>query len=225
MSQVLHQSTPPFDRLVRLHQKGFPIPGRPPPSVQFVVFEDVNTIPELLLSHSTNHQCGVYVSTASHANSEPSDAIIVGHTSAAHGIDHSLGNIPSDDRRAEGLAEYAAQDGVNADDGEEPDRTQEAIVIQRAARRHFFKHSEERTHDELTKGRHRLFKSCKASANDVHPKYRKFYLGPVPHLLLCVEWIVTRAQDSKDDIKARRGDLEVTLQEKSDLIAQHKQMR
>jgi hypothetical protein len=190
--------------------------------VQFVEFEDVNTIPELLLSHSTNHQCGVDVSTASQANSGPSDMTIVVHTSAVHGID-SLGEIPSDDRRAEGLADFAAQDGVDADDGEEPDRTQEAIAIQRAARRHFFKHSEEPSYDELTKGRHRLFKSCKAFANSVHAKYRKVYLGPVPHLLLCLEWIVTRAHDSKNAIKARR--VEATLQEKSDLIVQHKQMR
>jgi hypothetical protein len=38
-----------------------------------------------------------------------------------------------------------------------------------------------------------------------------------------LEWIVTRAHDSKNAIKARR--VEATLQEKSDLIVQHKQMR
>ena len=223
MAQVLYHSTPqPFDQLVRLHLRIFPVFAQYPPSVQLVVFEDMNTIPELLRSRSTKHQDhGVDVTTVAHANSGPSGMAVVGHTSASDGVD-GLDDIPSDDRRTEGLAEYAAQD---ADDGEEPDRTKEAKIIQKAARHHLLKDNEEHSNDALTKGRHRLFKSCKASANAVHAKYRKFYLGPVPHLLLCMEWIVTRAQDSKDDIKARRGDLEATLQEKSDLIAQHKQIR
>jgi hypothetical protein len=181
----------------------------------------MNTIPELLLSHSTNHQSGVNVGTTLHAISGPSDMKIDGHTSAAHGI-VSLADIPSGSRRAEGLAEYGAQDAVDANDGEMPDRSGVEIIIQRAARRHFFKETEESS-NALTKGRHRLFKSCKASANVVHTKYRKIYLGPVPHLLLCVEWIVTRAQDLKNAIKAQR--VEATLQEKSDLIVQHKQIR
>jgi hypothetical protein len=182
----------------------------------------MNTIPELLRSYSTNHQDhrrrGVNVRTVPHANSGPS-----GQTST-DGIDN-LGGIPSDDRRAEGLAEYAAQDADNDKDGKEPDRTKEVRIIQRAARRHFFKDTEEHPDDALTKGRNRLFRLCKASSNAVHAKYRKVYLGPVPHLLLCVEWIVTRAQESKDAaIKARRR-VGATLQEKSDLIIQHKMMR
>jgi hypothetical protein len=112
---------------------------------------------------------------------------------------------------------------VDVDDGEEPDRTKEVITIQRAARRHFSKETGKHFNDALTKGRYRLFKSCKASVNAVHTKYRKLYLGPVPHLLLCVEWIVTRAQESKNSIKARRA--KATLQEKSDLIVKHKQIR
>jgi hypothetical protein len=186
------------------------------------VFDNMNTIPELLRPRSTNRQGHrrreIDVGTASQANFGPSGTMIVGHTSSAHGVD-SLSNIPSSDRRAEGLAEYTAQDD---DDSEETDRTKEVIVIQRAARRHFFKDIEEHSSNTLAKGRDRLFKSCKASADAVHAKYRKIYLGPVPHLLLCVEWIVTRAQESKNAIKARR--VEATLQEKSDLMLQHKEI-
>ena len=223
MAHVLCQSTPPpFDHLIRLYQKGFPIPGPPPPSVKLIVFEDMNSIPELLLSHATTHQFGVDDNAALHTNSEPSDMTSAGHTSAADGIDR-LGEIPNGNQRAEAITEYAAQDTDDADDGEEPDRTKEVKIIQRAARLHFFKDAEEQPTDALTRRRNRLFKTCKASANSLHAKYRKVYLGPVPHLLLCVEWIVTRAQESKDAIKARRVD--ATLQEKSDLIAQHKQMR
>lgn len=191
--------------------------------MQFVVFDDMITIPELLRSRSTNHQGhrrhGIDVGTASQANFGPSATMVAGHTSDAHGVD-SLINTPSGDRRAEGLAEYTAQD---ADDSEETDRTKEVIVIQRAARRHFFKDIEEHSSNALTKGRDRLFKSCKTSVDAVHAKYRKTYLGPVPHLLLCMEWIITRAQESKNAIKARR--VEATLQEKSDLMVQHKQIR
>ena len=187
----------------------------------------MNTIPELLRSRSdsrsTNHQGhrrrGIDVGTASQANFGPSGTTIVGHTSDTYGTDN-LTDIPSDGRRAEGLADYTAQD---ADDSEEVDRTKEVIVIQRAARSHFFKDSEEHPGTDLTKGRDRLYKSCKASVNAVHAKYRKIYLGPVPHLFLCVEWIVARAQELKNAIKARR--VEATLQEKSDLMVQHKQIR
>lgn len=201
----------------------FPLAAPCPQSVQLVVFDSMNTIPELLLSRSTNHQGrrrrGIDVMPVSQANFGPSGTTIDGHTSDAHEVD-ALSDIPSGDRRGEGLADYTAQD-----DGEreEIDRTKEVVKIQRAARSHFFKDIEERSGNALTKGRDRLFKSCKASANDVHAKYRKIYLGPVPHLLLCVEWIVTRAQESKNTIKSRR--VEATLQEKSDFMLQHKQIR
>ena len=191
--------------------------------MQLVVFDNINTIPELLQSRSTNHQGprrrGIEVGTAFRADVGPSGTMIVGHTLDPHGVD-GLSDIPSSSRRAEGLADYTAQD---ADDSEETDMTKEVIVIQRAARRHFFKDVGGPSSNALAKGRDRLFKSCKVSADAVHAKYRKIYLGPVPHLLLCVEWIVTRAQESKNAIKARR--VEATLQEKSDLMAQHKQIR
>jgi hypothetical protein len=175
------------------------------------------------------HPHGVDVSTISHADSG-SSVVEIGHASAAYGIGNP-DDIPSGDQQiTEGLAEYTAQDAVGVDYGEEPDKTKEARVIQKAARRYILKDTqaeeyyiEENSIDSLTKGRNRLFKSCKSSAKAVHVKYRKVYLGPVPHLRLCLEWIVTRAQDSKNAMKARR--VEATLQEKSDLILQHKLMR
>lgn len=118
------------------------------------------------------------------------------------------------------------------DVGEEPERTKEAIIIQRAVRRRYFKDT-----NAFTKERHRLFESCKASADTVHVKYRKFYLGPVPHLLLCVEWIVTRAQHLKNAIEARHVEATLeekfealeeeseTVEDKSDLMVQHRKIR
>ena len=200
--------------------------------MQLVLFEDIYTIPERLRSHSMHsqdHHPHVDVCAVSHMDSG-SSAMVIGQASDAHGND-SPDVIPSDDQQStEGLAEYTAQDAVDVGDGEGPDKAKEARVIQRAARRYILKYTqseehyvEENSNGTLTKGRDRLFKSCKASARAVHVKYRKFYLGPVPHLLLCLEWIVTHAEDSKDAIKARR--VEATLQEKSDLIVQHKLMR
>ena len=226
IAQVLYKSTPqPFDQLVRLRRSVFSTLDPCPSSVQLVVFKDMNNIPEVLRSYSTNlqghHRREAEVRIGSHVKSGPSSRLVVGRTPAIDGIE-CLGDISGGDGRAEGLAEYAAQD-VDADDGEEPDRTKEATIIQRAARRHFFKDSKGHSNDASTKGKHRVFKSCKVTANAVHAKYRKMYLGPVPHLLLCVEWIVTRAQYSKNAIKAQR--VKATLQEKSDLMAQHKKMR
>lgn len=203
--------------------------------MQSVLFENIYTIPEQLRSHSIyhqdNHPRGVDASAASHLDSGSSVMTIgIGHASAAHGIDSRDDISSGDQQTTEGLAEYTAQDAVDVGDGDEPDKTKEARVIQKAARRYILKDTqteehyiEENSNDAWTKGRNRLFKSCKASAKVVHVKYRKFYLGLVPHLLLCLEWIVTRAQDSKNAIKARR--VEATLQEKSDLIVEHKLMR
>ena len=225
--EVLYQSTrPPFDHLVRLHNTAFPVPGPHPPSVQLVVFEDMNTIPDVLRSRSSNirdhHLRRPDGFTAVHANSRPSDMTIGGNvTSPADGLD-ALGDIPSGDQRVEGLTEYTAQDAIEASDGEGPDRTEEALIIQRAARR-FLKHIET-SNNALTIGRQRLFKLCKASANGVHFKYRKIYLGPVPHLLLCLEWLVTHTEGLKTAIKRRREQATL-LQEKLDLNVEHKQMR
>ena len=202
--------------------------------MQLLLFEKIYTIPERLQSRSVYHQDsqqpGVDVSAAPYADFELS-VTTIGHTSATHRID-SPDDIPSNDQQTtEGLAEYTAQDAVDVCDGEGSDKTKEARVIQKAARRYILKKTqgeehyiEETAEDPLTKGRNRLFKSCKASAKAVHVRYRKFYLGPVPHLLLCLEWIIMHSQDSKNVIKARRVET-TTLQEKSDLIVQHKLMR
>ena len=193
-----------------------------------VLFENVYTIPERLRSPSTNHQDHhphrVDVSTSSHADSGSSVIMM------SIGIDSPDDKTTDDQQTTEGLAGYTAQDAVEVGDGEEPDKTKAARVIQKAARRYILKDTqaeehyiEENSNDALTKGRNRLLKSCKASARAVHVKYRKIHLGPLPHLLLCLEWIIARAQDSKNAIKARRE--KATLQEKSDLIVQHKLMR
>jgi len=230
LAEVLYQSTPPpFDHLVRLHHRDLPTLGPHPPSVQFVIFEDMNTIPDVLQSRPTNFQShrhhGADNITDSHANSSPYDMTHIGNNaSRADGTDSPC-NVSSGDQRGEDLVKYTAQDPVAASDArEESDKTKEVIVIQRAARRHLFKHVEEGSNDALTIGRQRLFELCKALVNDVHVKYRKFYLGPIPHLLLCLEWIVTRAQDSKDILKGRRAEA-TTLQELSELVTQHKEIR
>jgi len=228
LAEILYQSTPPpFDHLVRLHHGVFPILGPHPPSVQLVIFEDMNTIPDVLQSHPTNFQSHHHRMadniTESHANSSPYGMTHIGNNAShADGTD-SVGDVSSGDQRGEDLVEYTAQDAVAAGDGEESDKTKEVVVIQRAARRHLLKHVEESSNDALTIGRQRLFKLCKASANDVHVKYRKIYLGPIPHLLLCLEWIVTRTQDSKIVIKGQRA--EATLQELSELMIEHKEIR
>jgi hypothetical protein len=194
-----------------------------------VVFEDVNTIPDVLQSRPANfqyhHHRGVDNITHAHANSSPYAVANIGNNaSRADGTD-SLDGVSNGDQRGEDLIEYTAQDAVAAGDREEPNKTKEVVVIQRAARRYLFKHVEESSNDALTIGRQRLFRLCKASANDVHVKYRKFYLGPIPHLLICLEWIVTRAQDSKNAIKGQRGERDATLQELSELIVDHKEIR
>lgn len=209
LAEVLYQSTnSPFDHSVRLHHGIFPIPSQHSPSVKLVVFQDMNTIPDILHSR------------ISHAQPRLSNMTNVRHLSSHTDGTDGLGDIPSDDQ---GLAEYTAQDAIDAGDEEEPDKTKEALVIQRAARRHILKNIEESSNDALAIGRHRLFKSCKATTNDVHVKYRKIYLGPVPHLLLCLEWLVTCAESLKAEAKRRRAESK-GLQEKLDLTAEHKLM-
>lgn len=210
LAEVLYKSAnSSFDHFVRLHHGIFPVPGQQPPSVKLVVFQDMNTIPDILQSR------------ISHAHPRLSNMTNVRHHPLHTDGTDGLVEIPSDDR---GLAEYTAQDAIDAGDEEETDKTKEArLVIQRAARRHILKRTEESSNDALAIGRHRLFKSCKATTNDVHVKYRKIYLGPVPHLLLCLEWLVTRAESLKADAKRRRAESKV-LQEKLDLNAEYKLM-
>jgi hypothetical protein len=148
-----------------------------------------------------------------------------GHGPATDRID--VVDIFEGDERVEGIAEYSANDAVDAGE-EEPDKTNEALVIQRAARRYLTRCSEGPSNDTLAIGRDRLFRDYKKSARDVHARYRMIYLGPVPHLLLCVEWIATRAQSLKKNAKVQRRDATLpdgNLQELSDLIAQQQQMR
>jgi hypothetical protein len=193
--------------------------------MQLATFNEMNTIPNVLQSYPTDHQdhhpSRIDTITDSNENPGGSGMTTTGHGPAADRIDGV--DIFEGDERAEGIAEYSVDDAVDTSKGEEPDRTIEALIIQRAARRHMLKRIEGISNDTLTIGRDRLFKACKKSVHDVHRRYRKIYLGPVPHLLLCVEWIATRAQYRKNIIKARRRD--ATLQELSDLIAQQPQMR
>jgi len=190
----------------------------------------MNTIPDGLQSRPTNfqyhHHRGADNITDCHTNPSPYGMAHIGNNASHVDGTDSRGDVSSDDRRGEDLVEYTAQDAVAAGDGKEPDKTKEAALIQRvqrAAWRHHLEHVEESSNDALLMGRQRLFKFCRASANDVHVKYRKIYLGPIPHLLLCLEWITTRAQDSKNAIKGRRA--EATLQELSELIVEHKEIR
>ena len=127
-------------------------------------------------------------------------------------------------QRVETAVEYAGDDAVDIGDGEGPDKSKEALIIQRAAREYLRKCSAAIPNDKLKIGRDRLFKACRASANEVHAKYRKIYLGPVPHLLLCLEWIISTAQASKGTIKARRAQATLPLRQLSDLMLQQTQM-
>ncbi|KAH9172877.1 hypothetical protein EDB89DRAFT_842082 [Lactarius sanguifluus] len=214
LAEALYQSTTShFDRLVRLRLESSLISGPQIPGVDLVTFRDMNSIPNVLRSRSGDHPT---TTVDPHQNAGGSYAAIAGQDTTTDGIDGMV------DQHVEGAAEYSADDVVDTGDGEGPDRSKEALVIQRAARRYLLKRSEANSDDKLKIGRDRLFKACRATANAVHARYRTIYLGPVPHLLLCLEWIIWRAQASKGTIKARRA--EATLQELSDLTFEQAQM-
>ncbi|KAH8984684.1 hypothetical protein EDB92DRAFT_2117028 [Lactarius akahatsu] len=194
LEQALYQSTTsPFDRLVRLRLESSSISGPQIPGVDLITFKDMNAlIPNVLHSRPGDHPI---TTSGSHESTGGSDAAITGHA-----------------------AEYFEDDAFDIGDGEGPDRSREALIIQKAVRRYLLNSSS----DKLKAKRDRHFEACKASADAVHARYRKIYLGPVPHLLLCLEWIISSAQQSKDTIKARRR--EATLQELEDLTSQQTQI-
>ena len=217
LAEALYQSTTsPFDHLVRLRLESSLISGPQIPGVDLVTFRDMNFIPNILQPRPGDHPT---TTIDSHENAGGSYAAIAGQATATDGIDRT------GDQHVEGAAEYSADDAVDIGDGEGPDRSKEALIIQRAARRYLLKRIEGSSGDKLKIGRDRLFKACKASASAVHARYRKIYLGPVPHLLLCLEWIIWSAQASKGTIKARRACAEASLQELSDLTLQQAQMK
>ena len=214
LAEALYQSTTsPFDRLVRLRLESSLISGPQIPGVDLVTFRDTNSIPGVLQPRQGDHPT---TDIDSRENAEGLYAEITGQATATDRIDGTS------DQHVEAVADYSADDAVDNGDGEGPDRSKEALIIQRAARRHLLKGTEGNPDDKLKIGRDRLFKDCKASASAVHPRYRKIYLGPLPHLLLCLEWIISSAQASKRTIKARRAGS--TLQELSDLTSEQTHM-
>ncbi|KAH8984685.1 hypothetical protein EDB92DRAFT_1470073 [Lactarius akahatsu] len=214
LAATLYQSTTsPFDRLVRLCLESSPISGPQIPGVDLVTFRDINSIPNILQPRSGGL---LTITIESYENAGGSYAATAGQVAATDETD-GIG-----DEHVEGAAEYSGDDAVDVGDGEGPDKSKEAVIIQRAARRYLLKCVEPSSDDKLKIGRDRLFKACKASASAVHAGYRKIYLGPVPHLLLCLEWIISSARASKGTIKARRAG--ATLQELSDLTFQQTEM-
>ncbi|KAH9016161.1 hypothetical protein EDB85DRAFT_1898307 [Lactarius pseudohatsudake] len=218
LAGVLYQSTTsPFDRLVRLRLESSSISGPQIPGVDLITFGDTDAIiPNILHSRPGDHPITTIGSYESAASGGP-DAAITGQVAATDGID-GMGDLTSY-QRGEEAAEYSEDDAFDIGDGEGPDRSREALIIQKAARRYLLKHS---SSDKLKTKRDRHFEACKASADVVHARYRGVYLGPVPHLLLCLEWIIPSARASKDTIKARCRD--ATLQELSDLMSKQTQM-
>ena len=218
LAAVLYQSTTSsFDNLIRLRLESSLISGPQVPGVELVTFRDTNFIPFILQPRSGDHPSTTIGSDENPGGSYPATTRQVTDTDEADG---TPGN-----QHGEGVGEYSADDAVDIGDAEGPDRSREALIIQRAARRYLRKRMEGSSDDKLKIGRDRLFKACKASANDVHARYQKIYLGPIPHLLLCLEWIISSAQTSKVTIKARRAQTEATLQELSDLTLEQTEMK
>ncbi|KAI9436977.1 hypothetical protein H4582DRAFT_2058436 [Lactarius indigo] len=220
LAGALYQSTTsPFDRLVRLRLESSPISGPQIPGVDLVTFSDTNTIPNALQPRSGDLPT---TTIDTHDNAGGPYAATARQVAATDEIDGT------GSQSVEGAAEYSAEDAIDVGDVGGSDKSQEAVIIQRAARRYLLKRVQPSSDDKLKTGRDRLFKACKASASAVHDRYRKIYLGPVPHLLLCLEWIISSARASKGTIKARRAEAarraETTLQELSDLTFQQTEM-
>ena len=182
----------------------------------------MGAIPKLLQSYRTDFQyhlplSGIDLIIDPNERSEGPGTTLVGRSSTADGLDWPNTSMPCANERMEG---YRKNDAVDADSGEEADRVNKALIYQRAVRRHTPECIEETPRDIE---RNRLFTACKASANTVHVRYREIYLGPVPHLLLCLGWIATRAQASMNIPTIQRTDSSV--QGLSDLTDQQKRMR
>ncbi|KAF8257795.1 hypothetical protein EI94DRAFT_1835423 [Lactarius quietus] len=207
---LYHSATSPFDNLVRLRLESSLTSSPQIMGVDLVTFRETRAIPNLLRSHPGND---AITTNVSHENTGGPHVATAGQVT--DGIDEA--DELTGYQLVEKAVEYSADDAVDMGDGEGPDRSREAIVIQRAVRRYLLKFSEGSSKDEMKTRRDRLFKLCSASANAVHARYRKIYLGPVPHLLLCLDWIILSAQAEKVTIKARRKDATLPSQALSDL--------
>ena len=227
LEEALYQSpTLPFNRLVRLCLEGPSISGPQIQGVDLVTFRDMKTLLNLL--QSLSHPGGQPITTAvSHDNTSPSRPEIAGQLAVLDEVQETRDLTGNQPERLEEVAEYSADDVTNIGEGEGPDRSKEALIIQRAVCRYLQKCIEAGSDDKLKARRDRFFNACKVSASAVHLRYQKIYLGPVPHLLLCVEWIISRAQASKDSIKAliKARCADTTLQGLSDLTSQQTHMR
>ncbi|KAH8981163.1 hypothetical protein EDB86DRAFT_3051652, partial [Lactarius hatsudake] len=210
LEEALYQSTTsPLDRLVRLRLESSSVLGPQIPGVDLITFKDINAIiPNILHSRPGDHPI---TTIGSHESTGGPEAAITGQVTATDGID-GTGDM-TNFQRGEEAVEYSEDDAFDIGDGEGPDRSREALIIQKAVRRYLLKHS---SGDKLKTKRDRHFEACKASANAVHARYRNIYLGPVPHLLLCLEWIISSAKLSKDRMKVRHR--EATLQQELEVL-------
>ncbi|KAH9065009.1 hypothetical protein EDB87DRAFT_1574732 [Lactarius vividus] len=216
LADALYQlTTSPFDRLVRLRLESSSISGPQIPEVDLITFKDINSIiPNVLHSRPG----GQSITTIGlRENTEGSDAAITGQITATDRVD-GMGDLTGY-QHCEKAAEYSEGDAFDIGDGEGPDRSRETLIIQKAVHRYLLKHC---SSDKLKTKRDRHFEACKASVG-ADARYRKIYLGPVPHLLLCLEWIISSARASKNTTKARRRD--ATLQAVWDLTSQQTQMK
>ena len=214
LEEALLQSTnSPFDHLVGLRLESPDISGPQLPGVEFITFRNMNAIPNLLQPRPGDHSI---TTIGPREITGGSDRAITGQVAVTDGI-AGTGDLTGYQRVDEASGDSAGGI-VDIGDGE---GLKAGLVIERAVRRYFLKQTERSLNDKLKIGYH--FEACKKFVHNVHAGYRMIYLGPVPHLLLCLEWIISCAQESKDTIKARCA--KATLQKLSDLTSQQTQIR
>ncbi|KAA1475419.1 hypothetical protein DENSPDRAFT_842194 [Dentipellis sp. KUC8613] len=233
-----------FNGLVQLYSTHAPQPGRELPGVRRLFFSKMQDIPALLDAEGRFKSLTEVMCISQpqlQPESQPQPQVLAPESEPAP--PDALENMPrSESARDEEGPESHDEDGEvgNEEDMEEfseadmQDRyarpeidthdagastAQElaAIKFQKAFRRRQDR-MKARPKEGLPAARQRLYRECLSVDDDarIQGRYRYLYLGPLPHLLLCLEWTLNKAKSVK--AHAKRQMSKVTLHELDEVM-------
>ncbi|TFY66231.1 hypothetical protein EVG20_g4858 [Dentipellis fragilis] len=227
---VQSDSTSSFNKLIRFHSDAVAQPLVELPGLHRLVYNRLDDIPNLLdpghqfqrlkeivkpfTGNASVSAAGTTVPNTAHIKIENDSSA----DSAAHPIKEDDTVDVDIDADEPPYAHFAANRATGISDSQE----QAARRIQKAARQ-MLRRMKARPQNGRAAALQRLFRTCKAESEHLAKvSYRAIYLGPLPHLLLCLEWMLNKLKEVKAHAK-RKSD-QLNLQELTEAMERQTRM-
>ncbi|KAI0042889.1 hypothetical protein FA95DRAFT_510755 [Auriscalpium vulgare] len=215
-----YEGLSPFDELIQLHVAG-PVRARVRPGVRLVVFKHFEDVPSLL-----GKRGGIPLIRLDHDEPPPKPFLEpVQDTSPCsepgaqspelQGVDDQSPPSPADPHDEENQDDQTA----------EAAQAQAATILQAAARK-MLQGRKNRPQDVCSEARTRIARDCLAQVQSMarcSPVYAVLYVGALPRVLVCLQWVLARASEVKGSVKQRRKEaslkaLRVSRREMAEII-------